>query len=323
MSNTKESIVLKYDNMGIPSIMLKVENTAKTPEEADRMFFVRGVEYDSVYLSQFVNCIRNGRAYSLPAVDPAVRINFDEAIAACRRKGRGWHLLTWAEWKYIRENTIEGIHGNTDFGKYHEDETEIGIGVPNCGRTLTGSGPASWSHNGNKETGIADVVGLVWKMIAGLRLKNGVIQFMPDNDAADPDADLSVNSEEFKEVYVDELPFPDPVRMGSNEEGELIITTDKNKVNGWAGGRRSETVIDLKEIPQILKDLGIITDNMKTSREWISADADLEETIPFGSGSFAGASDAGPSALNLGDPRSYSDGSIGFFSACLGEPVRR
>lgn len=57
MSNTKESIVLKYDDIGIPSIMLKVENTAKTPEEADRMFFVRGVEYDSIYLSQFVNCI--------------------------------------------------------------------------------------------------------------------------------------------------------------------------------------------------------------------------------------------------------------------------
>ena len=27
MSNTKESVVLKYDDMGIPSIMLKVENT--------------------------------------------------------------------------------------------------------------------------------------------------------------------------------------------------------------------------------------------------------------------------------------------------------
>ena len=102
------------------------------------MFFVRGVEYDSIYLSQFVNCIRNGRAYSLPAVDPAVRINFDEAIAACKRKGRGWHLLTWAEWKYIREHTIPDIHGNTSFGKYHNDETEVGIGIPNCGRTLTG-----------------------------------------------------------------------------------------------------------------------------------------------------------------------------------------
>lgn len=267
MSNTKESIVLKYDDMGIPSIMLKIENTAKTPEEADRMFFVRGVEYDSIYLSQFVNCIRNGRAYSLPAVDPAVRINFDEAIAACKRKGRGWHLLTWAEWKYIREHTIPDIHGNTSFGKYHNDETEVGIGVPNCGRTLTGTGPANWFHNGNKETGIADVVGNVWKMVAGLRLKSGAIQYMPDNDAAAPDADLSISSEEFQEVHVDDLPFPDPVRMGANEDGELVITTDKEKVDGWAGGMRSETYVNLTEVPQILKDLGIITDDMKENSE--------------------------------------------------------
>ena len=293
MSNTKESIVLKYDDMGIPSIMLKVENTAKTPEEADRMFFVRGVEYDSIYLSQFVNCIRNGRAYSLPAVDPAVRINFDEAIAACKRKGRGWHLLTWAEWKYIREHTIPDIHGNTSFGKYHNDETEIGIGVPNCGRTLTGTGPANWFHNGNKETGIADVVGLVWKMITGLRLKSGVIQYMPDNDAAAPDADLSISSEEFQEVHVDDLPFPDPVRIGANED------------------------------PQILKDLGIITDDMKENSEWLSADADLEEAIPIVGGSSDNTSNAGPSALSLGSERSLVGTGLGFFSACLGEPVRR
>lgn len=323
MSNTKESIVLKYDDMGIPSIMLKVENTAKTPEEADRMFFVRGVEYDSIYLSQFVNCIRNGRAYSLPAVDPAVRINFDEAIAACKRKGHGWHLLTWAEWKYIREHTIPDIHGNTSFGKYHNDETEIGIGVPTCGRTLTGTGPANWFHNGNKETGIADVVGLVWKMIAGLRLKNGVIQYMPDNDAAAPDADLSISSEEFQEVHVDDLPFPDPVRMGANEDGELVITTDKEKVDGWAGGMRLETYVNLTEVPQILKDLGIITDDMKENPEWLSADADLEEAIPVVGGSYHDTSDAGPSALYLNDERSLVGTSHGFFSACLGEPVRR
>ncbi len=66
-------------------------------------------------------------------------------------------------------------------------------------------------------------------MIAGLRLKSGVIQYMPDNDAAAPDADLSISSEEFQEVHVDDLPFPDPVRIGANEDGELVITTDKRK----------------------------------------------------------------------------------------------
>ena len=323
MSNTKESIVLKYDDMGIPSIMLKVENTAKTPEEADRMFFVRGVEYDSIYLSQFVNCIRNGRAYSLPAVDPAVRINFDEAIAACKRKGRGWHLLTWAEWKYIREHTIPDIHGNTSFGKYHNDETEVGIGIPNCGRTLTGTGPANWFHNGNKETGIADVVGLVWKMIAGLRLKSGVIQYMPDNDAAAPDADLSISSEEFQEVHVDDLPFPDPVKMGPGEDG-LMITTS-GEVEGWDAVRRRDVVVDLPadKIPEILKDLGIITEGMDKDDAWFAADASLDEAVCYVSGSCNYASYAGPSALNLYSPRSYVRTLIGFFSACLGEPVIR
>ncbi len=150
MSNTKESIVLKYDDMGNPfDHVEKVENTAKTPEEADRMFFVRGVEYDSIYLSQFVNCIRNGRAYSLPAVDPAVKLTSTKRSP--HAKGRGWHLLTWAEWKYIREHTIPDIHGNTSFGKYHNDETEIGIGVVNCGRTLTGTGRRIGSTTATKK----------------------------------------------------------------------------------------------------------------------------------------------------------------------------
>lgn len=167
------------------------------------------------------------------------------------------------------------------------------------------------------------MVGLVWKMIAGLRLKSGVIQYMPDNDAAAPDADLSISSEEFQEVHVDDLPFPDPVRMGANEDGELVITTDKEKVDGWAGGMRSETYVNLTEAPQILKDLGIITDDMKENSEWLSADADLEEAIPFVGGGCDSTSNAGPSALDLNSVRSSVGTNHGFFSACLGEPVRR
>ena len=160
-------------------------------------------------------------------------------------------------------------------------------------------------------------------MIAGLRLKSGVIQYMPDNDAAAPDADLSISSEEFQEVHVDDLPFPDPVRMGANEDSELVITTDKEKVDGWAGGMRAETYINLTEVPQILKDLGIITDDMKENSEWLSADANLEEAIPFVGGGYGDASNAGPSALGLSDGRSDVWASLGVFSACLGEPVRR
>lgn len=316
MSNTKESIVLKYDDLGIPSIMLKVENTAKTPEEADRMFFVRGVEYDAVYLSQFVNCIRNGRAYSLPLMDPAVDIDFDDAIAACRAKGDGWHLMTAVEWNYLVRNTIQDIHGNTYAGRYYRNET--GIRVPNTYRTLTGSGPASWSHNGNKETGVADVVGLVWKMIAGVRLKNGVFQYIPDNDAARPCADLSEHSQEFKEVFVDGL----PVKIGPGAGGMMITTDD---VEGWDAVRRCDVTITLPydKIPKVLKDLGIISEGMGESEEWFAADADLDEAVCFVSGSYHDTSLAGPSALDLHNPRSHVWAYVGFFSACLGNPVSR
>ena len=100
------------------------------------------------------------------------------------------------------------------------------------------------------------MVGLVWKMIAGMRLKNGVFQYMPDNDAAHPEADLSERSQEFKEVYIDDLPFPDPVKIGPGEDG-LMITTS-GEVEGWDAVRRRDVVVDLPadKIPEILKDLG-------------------------------------------------------------------
>lgn len=79
----------------------------------------------------------------------------------------------------------------------------------------------------------------------------------------------------------------------------------------------------MTEVPQILKDLGIITDDMKENPEWLSADADLEEAIPLVGGSFGNTSDAGPSALSLSYERSLVWTNLGFFSACLGEPVRR
>ena len=86
---------------------------------------------------------------------------------------------------------------------------------------------------------------------------------------------------------------------------------------------RSETYVNLTEVPQILKDLGIITDDMKENSEWLSADADLEEAIPVVGGSYDDSSSAGPSALTLSNERSSVGTDHGFFSACLGEPVRR
>ena len=111
---TKESVVVVHDDAGLPSIMVKVENTAPSKELADPMFIVRGQEYREIYLSQFLNSIFRGRACSLPFVDPKVYISMDDAIAACRAKGPEWHLLTVPEWNYIiRKFNCQGFQCTT------------------------------------------------------------------------------------------------------------------------------------------------------------------------------------------------------------------
>ena len=296
-------------------MMLKVENTAPTKEQADPIFIVKGVEYDSVYLSRFLNSAVGDRVVSLPFRDPLASINMDDAIQRIRQKGEGWHLLTNCEWQYIKDTTRPGTHGNTSFGKYHGDDAERGV-LSEYGRTETGSGPASWYHNGDKETGIADTIGNVWKIVSGIRLKRGKLEYMANNDAAAPDADLSEESTEFLEVLVDGC----PVKIGPGENGMMITT---GEVEGWDCVERGDVCIDLKTVPDILKDIGIITDDTETESDIFAADAELDEAICFVGAGWYYTSYSGPSALLLNHPRTYAYACVGLFSALLGNPVIR
>lgn len=312
----KETPVVIYDANGLPNMMLKLENTAPTKDQADPVFIVKGVEYDSVYLSRFLNSAVKNQVVSLPLRDPLTYINMDDAIARIRQKGEGWHLLTNCEWQYIKDTTRPGTHGNTSYGHYHTDESEEGM-RSEYGRTETGSGPAAWFHNGNTETGIADTIGNVWKIVSGIRLKSGKLEYMPNNDAAAPDADLSEDSKEFLEVLANGR----PVMIGPGEDGDMMITT--GEAEGYDAVEREEVSVSLDEVPQILEDLGIIVNDENASKEWFAADAELYEAVCFVGASSVSASHSGPSALRLSHPRSHVLTSLGFFSALLGKPVIR
>ena len=312
----KETLVVIYDANGLPNMMLKLENTAPTKDQADPVFLVKGVEYDSVYLSRFLNSAVKNQAVSLPFRDPLAYISMDEAIERIRRKGEGWHLLTNCEWQYIKDTTRPGTRGNTSYRYYHGDESEKGI-QSEYGRTETGSGPAAWFHNGNTETGISDTIGNVWKIVSGIRLKSGKLEYMPNNDAAAPDADLSEDSKEFLEVLVNGR----PVMIGPGEDGDMMITT--GKVEGYDAVERDEIAVALDEVPQILEDLGIIVNDENASKEWFAAAAELYEAVCFVGAGSGDTSNSGPSALNLRHPRSYVHAYLGFFSALLGKPVIR
>ncbi len=152
----------------------------------------------------------------MPGVPPS-RLNFDAALAAARANGPGFHLVTNAEWAALAllawkasGGGDDPVRGNTDRGRAHDAPWETGVrvdgGAPGStsgdGRTLTGSGPLSWRHDGTP-AGIADLVGNVSEWVAGLRLVNGEIQIIPDNDAALPEADMSRNSPQWRAIRTD------------------------------------------------------------------------------------------------------------------------
>jgi hypothetical protein len=91
--------------------------------------------------------------------------------------------------------------GNNNYGQDTDVASEKGIpsywydssGTKYIGRTLTGSGPLGWVSDGSP-FGVADLNGNIYEWTPGLRLNNGEIQILPDNDAADNSKDLSATS---------------------------------------------------------------------------------------------------------------------------------
>ena len=191
------------DDVNLPSFMIPFNKRTNAQlfdggsQKTHSAFIVDDVEYKRFFASKFINCIVGGRAYSWPGMDPAVNINYDQAMQACNAKGTGFHLLSMPERAVIDHLIYKSgfiPRGNTNYGKSHvsgysyeageqtADESD-GSGGRRTTRTATGSGPATWFHDGTRN-GIADWVGNVWKWASGMRIVDGEIQIFVGNAAA-------------------------------------------------------------------------------------------------------------------------------------------
>lgn len=301
-----ENVVL-FDNAGLPSIMVKF-----TPEEGkplDPMFVICGRRAKAVYISKYENTLVKGVPCSIPFAQAANKIDFNLANRLCRGKGDGWHLMTNAEWMYLQNESMEGgtlPHGNTAQGKYFFDENESGEKY-DYGHTLTGSGPVTWTHTHTPD-GVYDLCGDNWEMVAGLRLCKGAIEYIKDNDAVV--ANLSPDSEAWQraktaagqDIFLDAA------------HGGVKVTTEAPE-DGWDGCRSTDLEIELEEMPEILQQLGIVTQNLDEEMAYIYADSGEDETIPFRGSSFYHTSYGGVGALYLGNARSVVNSNVGFRSA--------
>ena len=341
-----------FDDIGMPSITVGVPKMTYADlisggtQETLPFWIVDGVPKEAIWVSKYQNVVLHDRAYSLPLRDPRTSINFDQALAACRKKGAGWHLnqsgvFTALALRCKKNGKIP--HGNSNYGQDDACPWEKGIAAAKDAdgrttRTLTGSGPVTW-YDDFTSGGLADLKGNTWEWGSGLRLNGGEVQVIPYGNAMKADCDMSKTSREWKAIK------PDGTLVEPGTAGTL-------KFNGSAAGNANETavsignpILDIKRdkpsytggetdayyaylykplesveaasgvtVPQLVKALGLFpTDsNLNGDGLWVR---NYGERLPFLGGACWDGSGAGVFAMDLHDPRSSYGTYIGFRSA--------
>lgn len=201
-------------------------------------FIVGGVEKSELFIGTYQGINKNGEFLSLPGVDPTVSQNFDYFANLARANGPGWHAISSIEFTALALWCWKNGYmprGNSNYGRSSDATWETGRradgGTPGdtsaTGRTLTGSGPVSWRHD-NSVGGIADLCGNIWEWSPGLRVVQGEIQVIANNDAALNATDLSATSSAWKAIDGDTGLLINPTFTGSIAGGDYVPTTPKS-----------------------------------------------------------------------------------------------
>jgi sulfatase modifying factor 1 len=330
-----ENTVL-YDRSGNPSIMVVVPRfnledinpeLGSGPHPA---FVIHGRTITEFFIGKFQASLVSEMAVSVPGVDPTVRIDWPSASRACSLKGDGWHMTTNAEWSAIALLAHRrGVdpHGNTQYGRDYAHPYETGRRQDGLapgmasgeGRHLTGSGPVSWYHNGDR-TGIADLCGNVWEWQRGLRLVEGEIQIIPDNNAAE-DIDHGQGSPLWQALSADgSLSAPGAEGTlkweAENADGSgtpRLSTSVSCRSDGstYATTKFGSITMNGSSAPRLAKILGLYPLAPSDGRGSVYI-RNVGVRYPFRGGAWIHGGNAGLSALNLADGPSVALPYLGF-----------
>ena len=327
-----------FDDQGNPAIMVRIPETRlnmldsswgndQHPAHTVDDQAVSGL-WVAKYQAFTVGSGASERAVVLRRRDPRVYVTFDQALTACKQKGARWHLTTNAEWAFLLNwCRMNGFwpRGNNSYGRDYSRTSEQAeasyiYSGGTIGRTATGTGPATWSHDGTP-FGIFDLNGNVWEWVGGLRLVDGEIQILENNNAADNTKDQSAASEEWKAIMPDGS-LVEPGTEGTlkydatNVDGSGNIVLATSMVNQTSGDTSANTVfrnLTARDVaaPALLHQLGLFPKdtNYGTGTVYMR---NLGERLPGRGGDWYRASAAGVPALYLRNSRSDSSAGVGF-----------
>jgi len=301
-------------------------------------FIVGGIEKGELFIGAYQGVIKNGELISLAGVDPSASANHDTFVAAARAAGPGFHVMTHAEYSAIALWCLKNgfqPRGNTQYGRSHEATFETARrrdgGTPGdtngTARTLTGSGPASWRHD-NTPNGIADLCGNLWEWSPGLRLFDGEIQIITNNDAALHSTDMARDSSAWRAIKASDGSLVAPGTAGtlkydaSTPTGGSIILSDAidNRLGEAGNDDHGDSMGDsLKlitaktglNVPPIARALGLFSvsnDGLKNDRVYVR---NYGERLARRGHAWNGAAPAGLFAVALNVRRAAASTSYG------------
>lgn len=176
-------------------------------------FIVDGVEKPYILIGTYQAVLRNGEVLSVPNENPTSNTTRQTLATAAFASGDGFHLMTAAEWAavllkcqgantYPTCNTFQGTssqlaaQGISSIGRRVDGAV---AGTDGLGITYTGSGDVNWRAN-LAYNGISDMVGNVNEITQGVRLVNGEIQVIPDNNASSSKYSTSISSSDWRAI---------------------------------------------------------------------------------------------------------------------------